>query len=600
MPLFDESKHPRDEHGRWTDSGGGDDHPGEGYSKEARIKDGVVHTSNVYDAARALHEGKKVELDQPRGLSTLIDKLGEISKEMIAKGKEVPNYNLCNVTIRGSNLFCADAKGIPRVKMPQLGFGQEGEFQKYLADKGHTVTEERQFVANLRATQSELSSEKVLSSAEFLRDDPNHQANPIFVSRDDYILDGHHRWAAKIGLDAADNILGNDTKMDIIRVDMSITELLEEAETFTGGKGKVSMGKALLARTSAHTDWMNECVPAMMDAGRDQIVAVAACLNMWREAWEEAHPDGADDPGPSPKEADEDSPLAEEKQLQLARGRLRAWNEADHPRDEDGKFTDSGGGDEAASVWDRERPLTNVDAEKELARRDPKRLAALAEKTAKKLDFDPANIEWTDEHKEFKLGEQKYNYAGSYRFGDSKIKLYSGQLNVDNVAGVTAHEIGHRKFQLLMEYHKAESAMVMKEPGPPPDPNHRYWWGKKGGSDAVMAPDGSLRKPYDEYYPIYQEWNRIQNMRPSLEQDDGVSPYSEAYWKEWEKGDMKTDIAYHETIAEMTRAMDKFNAHAIDAGKGWRDLYTLTDKVWKDTDELTRNTSLVPPEKAAA
>ena len=62
---------------------------------------------------------------------------------------------------------------------------------------------------------------------------------------------------------------------------------------------------------SAHTDWMNECVPAQMDNGKDQLVAVAACLNMWREAWEETHPDGADDPGPSPKEADENSPLAE-------------------------------------------------------------------------------------------------------------------------------------------------------------------------------------------------------------------------------------------------------------------------------------------------
>jgi hypothetical protein len=53
----------------------------------------------------------------------------------------------------------------------------------------------------------------------------------------------------------------------------------------------------LLAR-SAHSDWMDECVPALMDMGKAQDVAVAACLNMWRDAWEETHPDGADDPGP--------------------------------------------------------------------------------------------------------------------------------------------------------------------------------------------------------------------------------------------------------------------------------------------------------------
>jgi hypothetical protein len=48
----------------------------------------------------------------------------------------------------------------------------------------------------------------------------------------------------------------------------------------------------------AHSDWMDECVPSMMDKGKDQTVAVAACLNMWRQAWEESHPDGSDDPGP--------------------------------------------------------------------------------------------------------------------------------------------------------------------------------------------------------------------------------------------------------------------------------------------------------------
>ena len=67
--------------------------------------------------------------------------------------------------------------------------------------------------------------------------------------------------------------------------------------------------KGLRRKADAHTDWMNECVPELIGHGKDQLVAVAACLNMWRDAWEESHPDGADDPGPSPKEASEDSPL---------------------------------------------------------------------------------------------------------------------------------------------------------------------------------------------------------------------------------------------------------------------------------------------------
>jgi hypothetical protein len=70
-------------------------------------------------------------------------------------------------------------------------------------------------------------------------------------------------------------------------------------------------------RKSAHGDWMDECVPQLMEYGKDQLTAVAACLNMWRQSWEESHPDGADDPGPSPKEASEDSPLNEMRQWQI-------------------------------------------------------------------------------------------------------------------------------------------------------------------------------------------------------------------------------------------------------------------------------------------
>ena len=39
---------------------------------------------------------------------------------MIAKGGKAPNFNLCNVSVTGSNLFCAESKGIPRIQMPQL------------------------------------------------------------------------------------------------------------------------------------------------------------------------------------------------------------------------------------------------------------------------------------------------------------------------------------------------------------------------------------------------------------------------------------------------------------------------------------------------
>jgi hypothetical protein len=246
---FDEGKHPRDDHGRWTDGGGGDSessggegkHPGEGYSAAARVINGVIHTSSVYDAQRALSENRKVELNQPRAVSVLLQRLGEVSKKMIAEGKEAPVFNLCNVSVKGTNLFCADTIGIPRVKMPQLDDQQTKDFRKYLKDQGYEIEKGKTKANNLRATQNELNGAKVAATAEKLRAKPDHYSKRIIVSKDDYILDGHHHWAAKIGLDAEDGDLTNDTKVKIARVNISITKLLAEAEKFTGGKGKVSV-----------------------------------------------------------------------------------------------------------------------------------------------------------------------------------------------------------------------------------------------------------------------------------------------------------------------------------------------------------------------
>ena len=75
-----------------------------------------------------------------------------------------------------------------------------------------------------------------------------------------------------------------------------------------------------LLQRDAHSDFMDECVPRLMDMGKDQLVAVAACLNIWRDSWEESHPDGADDPGPSRPDTDSQR---DERRLRIARQRLR-------------------------------------------------------------------------------------------------------------------------------------------------------------------------------------------------------------------------------------------------------------------------------------
>jgi hypothetical protein len=238
----------RDPQGKWTSGSGGGGaaegaaaegtHPGKGYSKQAKVVNGVIQTSNVNDAVRALYEGRKVKLDQPRQVSTLLGKLASVAKEMEKLGAKAHNFNLCDVSVSGSNLFCAESKGIPRVKMPQLPDAKA--FQDYLQKTGVGVTSTDEFASHLRATQDELNGSKVGGMMKAMREGKVKDER-LIVSRDNYVVDGHHRWAATVGLDSENNKLG-DIKMPVARVDMDIIPLLGAAEKFTGGAGHKGVG----------------------------------------------------------------------------------------------------------------------------------------------------------------------------------------------------------------------------------------------------------------------------------------------------------------------------------------------------------------------
>ena len=226
--------------GRWT-SGGAGEHPGKGYSASAKLVGDVIHTSNVYDAQRALFENRKVELKQIKQVSTLIQRLGETAREMLEHGEKAPVFNLCNVSIKGTNLFCAESKGIPRVKMPVIRAKKTKEFVEHLKSRGYKTEKSTERADHLRSTQDEIDGAKVASN--MTRIDKEGFYKRIIVSRDDYILDGHHTWAGQLGVDARDGSLKGDKHVRITRVDISITKLLAEAETWTGGKGKKAAGQ---------------------------------------------------------------------------------------------------------------------------------------------------------------------------------------------------------------------------------------------------------------------------------------------------------------------------------------------------------------------
>ncbi len=236
---------PRDK-GKWTTGGGSgkasDDrsstHAGPGYSASARVRKGVIYTNSVYDAQLALFENKRVELDQERKISTLIQQLGKTAADMANKGEAAPNFNLCNVSVAGTNLFCADTKGIPRIEMPQMDAVKTKLFRNYLKEQGYKVEKDKVRSIYLRASQNELVGVKVAAKvAKMKAKGIDTIPNRLIVSKDDYIVDGHHKWATQLALDAEKGNLDKGHKMKISRVNIGIIPLLKLAMKFTGGKG---------------------------------------------------------------------------------------------------------------------------------------------------------------------------------------------------------------------------------------------------------------------------------------------------------------------------------------------------------------------------
>jgi len=212
--------------------------------------------SSVREALRLIKQGKYVELADGSKLNTLLKELHREALKAKDAGEDF-KIDLCNVTVAGTNLFCGssltdtDGSPLPRSKMPQLsgdavkGSAAEADadekgrtdagpaFLKFLAKAGIKTSTENVLSASLRASQAQLIGPKVAGI--MAKGIKKISQGDIYVSSDNFVIDGHHRWAAAVGLDAEDGL--GDMKMRVIRIDMPISEVLNVANKFTDEYG---------------------------------------------------------------------------------------------------------------------------------------------------------------------------------------------------------------------------------------------------------------------------------------------------------------------------------------------------------------------------
>ena len=222
-------------------------------------KDDPIVTKDVLVAAAALHEDRYVRLESKRQVSVLLDKIKEMVDDAKAKGQKAGVYDLCKVTLTGSSLFCVESKGVPRVQMPQikgvptpgskadaLPKDKSGEvnlaetFIKQLKEAGVGVTLEKERADFLKPSQNELNGGKVSGMAAALESGKaNHiREDPIFCSAEGFVLDGHHRWCATVGVDLRkERGEGEHLTMNILRCDLGIIDLIKAANNFATAWG---------------------------------------------------------------------------------------------------------------------------------------------------------------------------------------------------------------------------------------------------------------------------------------------------------------------------------------------------------------------------
>jgi hypothetical protein len=239
------------------------------------------------------------------------------------------------------------------------------------------------------------------------------------------------------------------------------------------------------------------------------------------------------------------------------------WEESKHPRgqpDNAGQFGPGGGGEKSGTEGEKslEKPANNTPT---MAGRGDEVLFN-AKAVADRQGFDSSKISISDEVKTFKLGDVEYKYAGAAFLKEGTITLYPNVIHPGTTIGITAHEIMHQKWQAIFDAYVAERDAASAKSSEL-DWNDRLL--------APMKPDGSLRDEAKKDYPIYAKFEPILRDQSKFYKDDGVTEYSKAYWNLWNKGEMRTDLAFHETLAEMARL--HLETDQIPGTGRWQRLY---------------------------
>lgn len=106
-----------------------------------------------------------------------------------------------------------DTLGIDRKDMPQIAEKDYNHFFNHLTKSGINHSVNTIAPSKLKATQGQFHKEKIKNIIDSINDN-TYKPKPILTSKDNYIMDGHHRWLAHSNLNVPIKIYKIDLKSD--------------------------------------------------------------------------------------------------------------------------------------------------------------------------------------------------------------------------------------------------------------------------------------------------------------------------------------------------------------------------------------------------
>lgn len=159
-----------------------------------------------------------------------------VGKFLHAMAERGDNPDITNLQVNGHTLFGGDGLGILRKDMPQIPGERRQQFLSDMADKGIETTQEKVNAMDLKPSQSEISATKTARLYEHFKSDGIPKNKAILISKDGFVVDGHHHWAAA----SAMGLMGKESKIPVIRMSVNIQEALAVAKQWTKDNGIAS------------------------------------------------------------------------------------------------------------------------------------------------------------------------------------------------------------------------------------------------------------------------------------------------------------------------------------------------------------------------